>query len=120
MSTIIVPGGTSGLRQNLFTTGVNVVILYFVYKVVREYLVNLAINKTINIVDVLKSINIDVTGLFAPASTTEGGDFPMYTADHAVVNAVDNVASPDTVARTPGDAPFVDPAYKGIELDDGP
>ena len=77
MSTIIVPGGTSGIGLNIVNTGINLVILYFVYKIVREYLANLAINKPINVVDVFKSINVDIRGLFAPRPTQDNQP-PVY------------------------------------------
>jgi len=117
MSTIIVPGGTSGMRLNIVNTVINVGVIYFAYKTVKAYYEKLEIDETVNIIDVFKLINVDLTGLFA--STPSDGN-PMYETSHAVDNAGPS-SSPASEyggsVRTMADAPHEDKEFKGMDLD---
>ena len=65
MSTIIIPGG-AGLKLNLVSTVVNLLILYFIFKLVKEYFNNtVSSNNPVDIVKIFKSINVDISGLFS-------------------------------------------------------
>lgn len=64
MSTIIIPGG--GMGFNLIGTAVNLAILYFLFNFVRQNFNNFKSNKPFDVVKVLRSMNVDVRGLFAP------------------------------------------------------
>ena len=67
MSTIIIPGG-AGLKLNLVSTVVNLLILYFIFKLVKEYFNNtVSSNNPVDIVKIFKSINVDISGLFSPS-----------------------------------------------------
>tara|TARA_R110002074_G_scaffold298757_1_gene470264 strand:+ start:202 stop:420 length:219 start_codon:yes stop_codon:yes gene_type:complete len=69
MSTIIIPGG--GMGFNLIGTAINLAILYFLFNFVRQNFSNFKSNKPFDVVKVLRSMNVDVGGLFAPAATQE-------------------------------------------------
>ena len=69
MSTIIIPGG--GMGFNLIGTAINLAILYFLFNFVRQNFNQFKVNKPFNIVKVLRSMNVDVSGLFAPAPTQQ-------------------------------------------------
>lgn len=73
MSTIIIPGG--GMGFNLIGTAINLAILYFLFNFVRQNFNNFKSNKPFNVVKVLRSMNVDVRGLFAP----RGGATPQNT-----------------------------------------
>ena len=114
MSTIIVPGGSQGMRLNIVNTVINVGVIYFAYKTVKAYYEKLNINEPVNIIDVFKLINVDLTGLFA--STPSDGN-SMYETSHAVDNA-ESSSSPASEyggsVRTMTDAPK---EYEGMDLD---
>jgi|TARA_R110002074_G_scaffold157029_1_gene313533 hypothetical protein len=67
MSTIIIPGG--GMGFNIMGTAVNLVILYFLFQFVKQNFETFKSNRPLNIVSALKSINVDISGLFQAAPT---------------------------------------------------
>ena len=69
MSTIIIPGG--GMGFNIIGTVINLAILYFLFNFVRQNFNNFKSNKPFDVVKVLRSMNVDVSGLFAPAPTQQ-------------------------------------------------
>ena len=69
MSTIIIPGG--GMGFNLIGTAINLAILYFLFNFVRQNFNNFKSNKPFDVVKVLRSMNVDVGGLFTAAPTQQ-------------------------------------------------
>lgn len=78
MSTIIIPGG--GMGFNIMGTAVNLVILYFLFQFVKQNFETFKSNRPLNIVSALKSINVDISGLFQSSAPPPVGE-PQASPD---------------------------------------
>ena len=67
MSTIIVPGGSTGMHITIVNTIINAVIIYFAFKIVQVYLKHLIDNKTTDIIEVVTSTANDMYSFFSPS-----------------------------------------------------